>query len=85
MRIETTHIIQRLGGVKPKAAGGPGEGLGTADSADFSARAADIRTAIEALKDAPEVREDEIAELQARLAEGGLGVSTEDLARKLLG
>ena len=85
MRIDTTHIVQRLSGIRPKNLGGVNDAPEAADSADFSRRAADIQTAMDALKDAPEVREDTIADLQARLQDGTFDVSGDDLAKKLLG
>lgn len=85
MRIDTSHIVQRLSGIRPKGLNGLGEVGSAGDSADFSARAADFQAAMDALKDAPEVRESQVADLQQQLQDGSFQVSGDDLARKLLG
>jgi len=54
------------------------------DSLDLSARAADIRTALDALAGAPEVREKEVAELRAQLEQGAFDPAVDALAEKLL-
>ena len=85
MRIDTSHIVQRLSGVRSKSLNGLGEAGSPGDSADFSARAADFQAAMESLKAAPEIRESQVAELQQQLQDGSFQVSGDDLARKLLG
>jgi flagellar biosynthesis anti-sigma factor FlgM len=50
----------------------------------LSTRAADIHTAMEALKAAPELREDRIAELTQQLEQGKLTLDGGSLAEKLL-
>ncbi len=54
------------------------------DSAEFSARAADIRVAMEALDQVPEVREELVARLRQQLEAGSLATDAEALAAKLL-
>jgi len=51
---------------------------------ELSTRAADIRTAMEALTNAPEVREDQVAELSRQLEKGTLSLDGNSLADKLL-
>jgi flagellar biosynthesis anti-sigma factor FlgM len=55
------------------------------DSVALSSRAADIGVAMEALRSAPEVREDRVAELAGQLQEGTLTMDGSSLAAKLLG
>jgi negative regulator of flagellin synthesis FlgM len=85
MRIDGQSAIQKLSGVRPKRIGGADETAGTGgDSMELSTRAADIRTALDALAKAPELREDRVAELSQQLEQGTLTQDGASLAQKLL-
>jgi negative regulator of flagellin synthesis FlgM len=84
MRIDTRQIIQQVPGVKPKGLPGAQE-TGPADSVDLSTRAADIQRAIDALKDVPEVREEQVEELRAQVEAGTFDASGDSIAEKLVG
>jgi flagellar biosynthesis anti-sigma factor FlgM len=85
MRIDSNAIIQKIAGVQRKginevdAAGASG-----VDSMELSSRAADFRTALEALTAAPAVREARVAELRSQLEQGSLLTDGNSLAEKLL-
>ena len=85
MRIDNNAMIQKIAGVNPKglselqATGAP-----EADSVELSARAADFRTALEALAAAPIVNEARVAELRRQIEQGTLLTDGDSLAAKLL-
>jgi flagellar biosynthesis anti-sigma factor FlgM len=54
------------------------------DSVSISAKAADIRVAMEALKQAPEIREAEVEALRAQVEQGAFEPDLEALAAKLV-
>jgi flagellar biosynthesis anti-sigma factor FlgM len=85
MRIDGQPAIQKLSGVRPKHLGGvEGTGRTGEDSMELSTRAADIRTALDALASVPEVREDRVAALSQELEKGTLTQDGSSLAEKLL-
>lgn len=85
MRIDGQAAVQKLAGVRPKSVGAVEETAGTGvDSMELSTRAADIRTAMEALTNAPEVRQDRVVELSRQLEQGTLSLDANSLAEKLL-
>jgi negative regulator of flagellin synthesis FlgM len=85
MRIDNNGSVNRVSGIRPKSLlpveGASGSG---GDSVEVSSRAADFRTAMEALTAAPEVREGRIAEISQQLAQGTLSLDGSSLAEKLL-
>ena len=85
MRIDNSHLIQQVAGVRPKGVNGV-EGVGGSeiDSVQLSARAADVRAAMEAAMAAPAVREERVAELSQQLEQGTLTMDGDSLAAKLL-
>jgi flagellar biosynthesis anti-sigma factor FlgM len=85
MRIDTRQIVQQVPGVKSKGLGGVHEASGPADSADFSARAADFQRVMDALKIAPEVREAQVDDLKQQVESGTFDASGSSIADKLLG
>lgn len=85
MRIDSNAIIQKVAGVQRT---GVNEievaGATEVDSVELSSRAADFRTALEALTAAPTVREARVAELRSQLEHGTLLTDGNSLAEKLL-
>jgi flagellar biosynthesis anti-sigma factor FlgM len=55
-----------------------------ADTVEFSQQAADIRAAMESLRDAPVIREEQVAELRRQFEQGTLRVNVEALVEALL-
>jgi negative regulator of flagellin synthesis FlgM len=85
MRIDVQSAIQKLSGVRLKHLGGAEETTGSGgDSMELSTRANDLRAAMESLSQAPEVREDRLAELTQQLERGSLTMDGTSLAEKLL-
>ncbi len=85
MRIDAQTMIQNLSGVRPKRIASAEEPSGAGvDSVELSTRAADIRTAMEALSGAPELREERVTELSQQLEQGALTLDGKSLAEKLL-
>jgi hypothetical protein len=85
MRIENNTGLSRLQGVRRKPLSGvdPLEGHGR-DAVEISARATDLRTAMEALQNAPAVREDRVAELRQQLKDETFDPSVDALVEKLM-
>ena len=84
MRIDGQTGIQNLSGVRLKHLMPAEETAGTGvDSVELSTRAADIQTAMDALRGAPEVREARVAELTQQLQQGTLTTDGKSLAEKL--
>lgn len=54
------------------------------DQLQISSTGKDIQTAKQAVKNAADIREEMIAPIKARIQEGTYGVSTEELAEKML-
>jgi negative regulator of flagellin synthesis FlgM len=85
MRIDGQAAIQKLAGVRPKRVGATEETAAAGvDSMELSTRAADISAAMDALKNAPELREDRVAALTRELEKGTLVLDGNSLAEKLL-
>jgi flagellar biosynthesis anti-sigma factor FlgM len=85
MRIDGQAAIQKLSGVRCKSVEAPEElERAGGDSMELSTRAADIRTALDALSSVPEVREDRVAVLTQELEKGTLTQDGRSLAEKLL-
>ena len=55
-----------------------------ADQAVLTPRAREVRTALRALEQVPEVREDKVAEVRGQIADGSFQVNAELIADKLL-
>jgi flagellar biosynthesis anti-sigma factor FlgM len=85
MRVDNSHLIQKVAGARPKGVSGV-EGVGGSeiDSVQLSARAADVRAAMEAALAAPAIREERVAELSQQLEQGTLTMDGDSLAAKLL-
>jgi len=85
MRIDGQAAIQKVAGARLRPIGAADEtGRAGGDSMELSTRAADVRTAMDALSGAPEVREDRIAALSQELEQGTLTLDGHALAEKLL-
>lgn len=85
MRIDDTGAVNKAARIRPKHLFPVEETAGSGhDSLEVSSRAADIRTAMEALRSAPEVREERVAELSRQLEQGSLSLDPHALAEKLL-
>jgi flagellar biosynthesis anti-sigma factor FlgM len=85
MRIDSNAMIQKVASLRPKSVGAVDGAAGVdGDSVELSARAADVRAAMEALQAAPAVRTDRVAELARQLEQGTLTTDGESLAAKLL-
>lgn len=85
MRIDPNSSIGRILGIRPKSAVRT-EATATSprDSVELSTRAEDLRVALDALKEAPAVREELVATLRRQIEQGTFDTSAEALARKLL-
>jgi flagellar biosynthesis anti-sigma factor FlgM len=85
MRVDNSHLIQKVAGARPKGVNGV-ESVGGSeiDSVQLSARAADVRAAMEAALAAPAIREERVAELSQQLEQGTLTMDGDSLAAKLL-
>lgn len=84
MRVEQSTSVQGVESLRPLRVAIAEETLAPADSVEFSQRAADLRAAMEALRDAPVIREAKVAELRRQLEQGTLTVDVAALAEKLL-
>lgn len=83
------HILKAYG---QKQINRSGEGKSAAplassgrDQAQLSPEARTLQTALAAVKEAPEIREEKVAELQRALCSGIYNVSAEEIADKMLG
>lgn len=71
----------------PKAGSRPGKGIDSGrleDRVHLSNQARDIQRAARSLKEMPEVREDKVAEIQARIETGTYRVDARDIALKMI-
>ena len=85
MRIDNTSAVNRVKGIRPKSLLPVEEAAGSGrDSVEVSSRAADIQTAMNALRAAPEVRDERVVELSRQLEQGTLSLDGHSLAAKLL-
>lgn len=85
MRIDSGLSISAVNAVRAARARQAAEGSEEPSAAVFSRHAADIKVALDALKQTPDVREDEVAELKTQLDQGTFVVDEAALAEKLLG
>lgn len=88
MRIDSSSMIQRLQGVKPTGAVRRSEETSaTGDAVQISSLAADMRVAMDALNNAPEIEPAQAArleDLQRQIDSGSFNTDGGSLARKLL-
>jgi flagellar biosynthesis anti-sigma factor FlgM len=86
MRIDPNSSIARILGLRPKSSAPVSAATGAIrDSVELSARAEDLRVALDALKDTPPIREEYVARLRRQIEQGDFDVNAQAVARKLLG
>lgn len=93
MRIEANGLSNsRLSGIESGYDGRAAERVESersaaksADEVRFSSTANDIRVATRAIGELPDVREDRVAELKARIQAGQYNPSAEEIAAKIIG
>lgn len=54
------------------------------DKIEISESSKDFQVAMKALEDTPEIREDKVAELKKKIADGNYQPSAQDIAKKML-
>ena len=85
MRIDAISQIQQVYGVgKPRKTSNTSRVSSGRDAVEISSIGKDIQTAKAAVKSAPDVREDKVADLKKQIANGTYNVSGESFADKLL-
>lgn len=84
MRIEAYTQMQQVYNTKKTARTETARKPSFADAVQISSIGKDIQTAKQAVANAPDVREDLVAPLKARIEAGTYSVSAEQLADKLL-
>ncbi|MBQ9360901.1 MAG: flagellar biosynthesis anti-sigma factor FlgM [Lachnospiraceae bacterium] len=85
MRIDAITQIQQVYGVgKNRKTSRTNSVSGGRDAVEISSIGKDIQTAKAAVKSAPDVREDKVADLKKQIANGTYNVSGESFADKLL-
>ena len=85
MRIDAISQIQQVYGVgKPRKTSNTSRVSSGRDAVEISSIGKDIQTAKTAVKNAPDVRANRIAELKKQIADGTYNVSGESFADKLL-
>lgn len=86
MRIDTNRPTQPVQSVQGTSAIRALEGANAiqGDSLTISSKAADIRLAMEAIKNAPDAREAEVESLRAQVKQGSFEPDLEALAAKLV-
>lgn len=88
MRIDSSALIQRLQGVRPAGPVRRTEETGAAgDAVEISSLAADMRIAMDALNDAPEIdpaQAQHLDALQQQIDSGKFDTDVGSLARKLM-
>lgn len=87
MRIGTYNMINQVYGTKNTKKTGNLNSTSYAnfkDEVSFSSMGKDMQIAKAALADAPDVRENLVKDIKARIADGTYEVSDEDFANKLL-
>ena len=84
MRIEAYTQVQQLYQTKKIKQTQAGEKVTITDQVQISSRGKDIQTAKAAVKASPDVREEKVAAMKAKLASGNYSVSNEAFAAKLL-
>ena len=85
MRIDAISQIQQVYGVgKNRKTSGTKKVSGGRDAVEISSIGKDIQTAKSAVKAAPDVRENKIADIKKQISAGTYNVSGESFADKLL-
>ena len=87
MRVGTFNQIAQVYGSQPvnkKYNSSQIDAASTQDQVSFSAAGKDMQIAKNALNNVPDIRQDKVNELRARIANGTYQVSAEDFAEKLM-
>ena len=85
MRIDAYNQISQVYGVNGKYKTNRVSKTSATDKLEISSFGKELQIAKQALKDAPDVREDKVASVKSRLQDGTYEVSGEKFADKLLG
>ena len=85
MRIDAYNQISQVYGVNGKYKNNRVSKTSATDKLEISSFGKELQIAKQALKDAPDVREDKVASVKSRLQDGTYEVSGEKFADKLLG
>lgn len=83
MRIEAYTQVQQLYSSKGAQKAGQNKKAGFRDQLQISSKGKDIQTAKQAVANAPDIREEVVAPLKARVAAGTYQVSSDDFANRL--
>jgi negative regulator of flagellin synthesis FlgM len=84
MRIEALNQVQQVFGTGKVKHSGQAAEVSRKDNVHISSIGKDIQVAKQAVKDAPDIREELVAPLRERVQNGTYDVSAEDFADKLL-
>lgn len=84
MRIDALNQVSQLYQATQTKRVSKSNGLETNDSLEISQTGKDYAVAKAALKSVPDVREDLVADIKARIENGTYNVSDEDIADKIL-
>ena len=83
MRIDAYNTINRVYGTTSKPKVSQSSKTGSTDKVEISQFGKDLQVAKAAVSNAADVREDRIAEVQAKYPDGNYEVSADELAEKL--
>jgi len=84
MRIEAYNTVQNVYGSSKVSSTGKTEKAQRMDAVQISSIGKDIQVAKQAVKDAPDVREELISPLREKVQNGTYDVSSDDFADKML-
>ncbi|MDD6340036.1 MAG: flagellar biosynthesis anti-sigma factor FlgM [Butyrivibrio sp.] len=83
MRIDAYNQIASVYSTQRKSGTSKAASVQNSDKIEISSFGRELQIAKQAVKAAPDVREDKVAEMKAKIASGNYDVSAEDLAEKL--
>lgn len=83
MRIDAYNQIASVYGTSKKPAASKASKAQSADKIEISQFGRELQIAKQAVKAAPDIREDKVAEMKAKIESGSYNVSAEDFAAKL--
>ena len=84
MRIDAYNTISQIYGANGKFKTSPVSKTSASDKVEISSFGKELQIAKQAVSNAPDVREDKVAELKNQIANGTYSVSPESFAEKLL-
>lgn len=85
MRIEAYNAVSQIYQSNAKMATKTSQATGVNDKFEISETAKNYQVAKQAVSAAPDVREDKVAEIKAKMASGNYTVTADDFAEKILG